>query len=210
MELDVRMTATSPPRLAYFESLYQAETDPYGVRDRWYEKRKRALLLDSLPRRRFTSAYEPGCGTGELTAQLAERCDHVLASDWSAGALQTAQKRNASYEHVTIERQMLPNDWPVARGPFDLIVLSELGYFLDSRAMNTVASHCAASLSDTGVLVACDWKPDFSERALSTRDVQATLSFIGLRRLVLHEEDDFVLRVWSVDPRSVAQREGIR
>lgn len=197
-------------RLDYFESLYCSAEDPYGVRDRWYEQRKRALLLHSLPQQRFNAAYEPGCGTGELTLELANRCDQLIASDWSTTALAVARHRNAYHRHVTIERQTLPDDWPTEHVPFDLIVLSELGYFLDSHAMNEVADRCAASLSEKGILVACHWKPDFEKRVLSTGQVHAALSCIGLHQIVSIEDDDFVLKVWSADPRSVAQREGIR
>jgi len=45
---------------------------------------------------------------------------------------------------------------------------------------------------------------------LSTEAVHADLSSLGLTRLLRHEEDDFLLQVWSRDGRSVAEREGIR
>lgn len=202
------MTLSS--RNAYFESLYADQEDPYGVRHRWYEQRKRALVLASLPHRQFGSAYEPGCGTGELTAELAGRCEALLASDGSLKALASAHARNGGFPHVTLEHQVLPEQWPTQHSPFDLIVLSELGYFLDEPGMKTIARRCASSLSDAGVLVACDWKPDFDARVLSTDQVHAVLASIGLRQIVLHEEDDFVLRLWAKDARSVAQQEGIR
>lgn len=202
------MTAAAG-RHGYFEALYTASGDPYAVRTRWYEQRKRALLLAALPQPRYTRAYEPGCGTGELTAALAQRCDAVLASDFSEGALAAARERTAGQRNVRIERHALPGDWPLGR-PFDLIVLSELGYFLDADAMREVARRCSETLSAGGTLVACDWRPDFAERALSTGQVHAALAGLGLKRLVCHEEDDFLLQLWCGDARSVAQREGIR
>lgn len=204
------MNRTTELRRAYFESLYNAANDPYGVQDRWYEQRKIAVLLASLPRKWFASGYEPGCGSGVLTAELANRCERLLAGDWSQGAVATARQRTSHSKNVTIEQHALPLDWPGKRGPFDLIVLSELGYFLDRQGMNEIAQHCARSLSSTGVLVACDWKPDFAERALATKDVHTALAGIGLPQLVAHEEDDFILRVWARDHRSVAEQEGIR
>ena len=203
---------------AYFESLYGASNDPYALRTRWYEARKRAVLLAALPRRRYASAYEPGCGIGELTRQLADRCDHLLASDFNADAVAAAHQRvvRIGIGQVTVERHVLPQDWPPidpARplgGLFDLIVLSEVGYFLDQGAMEVVARHCHASLAAAGTLVACDWRADFSERVLPTDAVHAALAESGLARIVAHEEADFVLHVWSRDGRSVAQQEGIR
>jgi len=66
---------------SYFDGLYGASDDPYALRVRWYEERKRALILATLPRRRYQRAFEPGCGIGEFTVALSTRCDMVLASD---------------------------------------------------------------------------------------------------------------------------------
>lgn len=198
------------PMQAYFEGLYGANDDPYGLDDRWYEQRKRALLLASLPRPRYRNAYEPGCGAGALTAELAPRCQALLAADFSARAVEVTRTRTASLPGVRVERHRLPDDWPGASGPFDLIVLSELGYFLDADAMAVLAQRCAGSLAADGTLLACDWRIDFPQRRLATQSVHALLENLGLHRLARHEEDDFLLQVWSADARSVAQREAIR
>lgn len=195
---------------SYFEGLYDASDDPYGLRDRWYEERKRALMLGALPQRRYRSAFEPGCGAGEFTRALADRCDALQASDRSARAVDIARRRCADRPQVRIAQQDLPADWPVGEGPFDLIVLAELGYFLDDDAMRVLSRRCADSLAADGTLLACDWRPDFSERRLATDTVHAHLEALALTRLVRHEEADFVLQVWSRDGRSVAQRDGIR
>jgi SAM-dependent methyltransferase len=193
----------------HFEKLYACTDDPYGLRTRWYEQRKRDLLLASLPRPRFALCYEPGCGNGELTAQLAARCDAVLASDFSAHSLRAARERTRDHHHVRLEQHVLPNQWPVAE-KFDLIVLSEVLYFLPIHAVRTVAQHCERGLAPDGVLVACDWRADFAGRTCATAAVHAQLQHIGLHTAVAHDEDDFSLRVWTRDMRSVAQREGIR
>lgn len=194
----------------YFESLYAASEDPYALRHRWYEARKRALLLAALPRERFRSAYEPGCGAGELTLALSQRCDHLLASDFSAHAVDIARKRTSGLTHVHVAHHVLPADWPREAGCFDLVVLSELGYFLDLDDMHLLATRCEETLGADGTLVACDWMPDFRQRRLSTKEVHGALASLGLARLAFHEEEDFVLQVWTRDARSVAEREGIR
>ncbi len=195
---------------AYFDRLYGASDDPYALRTRWYEERKRALLLAALPERRYRRVFEPGCGVGELTALLAERTDHLLASDGSERAVAIAARRCRDLPQVRVVRQALPEDWPHAAGPFDLIVLSEVGYFLEAAAMARLARCCEQSLTAGGTLVACDWRPDFDARALPTVAVHASLEALGLPRLLRHEEDDFLLQAWSRDARSVAERDGIR
>lgn len=198
-----------PGLQAHFDALYAQSEDPYGTRARWYEQRKRDVLLASLPRSRFRRCYEPGCGSAELTVALAARCDTVLAADFSPTALQAARSRTMGLANVRLERHALPADWPSAQR-FDLVVLSELSYFLDLPALQQIAQHCANSLDQDGVLVACDWLPDFAGRAASTAAAHGTLAAIGLVPLVAHHEDDFRLLVLARDPRSVAQREGIR
>ncbi|MGO4396354.1 class I SAM-dependent methyltransferase [Variovorax sp. M-6] len=195
---------------SYFDALYGASEDPYALRTRWYEERKRALLLATLPQRRYRRAYEPGCGTGELTLALSKRCEEILASDGSERAIRIARERCHGLHNVRVAQQELPYAWPHDAGHFDLIVLSELGYFLDEPSMRRVANCCDLSLDADGTLIACDWRPKFRERALSTAEVHAALDAIGIPCTIRHEEEDFLLQVWSRDGRSVAEREGIR
>jgi SAM-dependent methyltransferase len=197
-------------REGYFAALYGDSPDPYGLRTRWYEARKQALMMASLPRKRYARAYEPGCGVGETTAALAGRCDQLLASDFSARAVQLALERTREWPQVRVEHHRLPADWPRAATPFDLIVLSEIGYFFDVEEWRDVARLCRQSLAVGGTLVACHWQAGFAERRQATREVHAALAAIGLPRILRHQEDDFLLEVWEDDGRSVAQRDGIR
>lgn len=192
-----------------FDALYGGRDDPWQVSSRWYEQRKRALLLASLPKARYRRAFEPACGTGELTRTLADRCDAVLASDFSREAVRLAGLKLTGATNVRVERQDLPADWP--QGQFDLIVVSEWAYYLDGAALAAVSLLCGGSLADDGTLVACHWLPGFEDRHQDTVAVHAALgSYPGLRRVVHHHEPDFLLEVWSLQDRSVAQLEGLR
>lgn len=195
---------------AAFDQLYRSGEDPYGVHSRWYEARKRAILLAALPRARYGRAFEPACGIGVLTRELALRCDHVLASDFSARAVAATYEGTRDLPNVDVMQQAVPDQWPQMPGGFDLIVLSELGYFLSARDMAGVAQRCAQSLSPGGTLLACHWKPDFDERRLTTQTVHGMLDALGLHRLASYEDADFRLAVWDRGALSVAQREGIR
>ncbi|APA67515.1 class I SAM-dependent methyltransferase [Janthinobacterium sp. 1_2014MBL_MicDiv] len=208
-------TTPDDPRGAYFDQLYRHDADPWLVRQRWYEERKRALLLASLPQQRYRHAYEPGCGNGELTVDLARRCERVLAADLSAEALQLAQRRLEQAGHagnVSFARHRLPQDWPrILPGgdKFDLIVISEIAYYLSPEELARVVEHSVAGLAPGGSIVACHWRAPFAQRIQSTVRVHAAFQDApGLHRLLRHEETDFLLGVWSNDARSVAQREG--
>jgi len=194
---------------AYFEQMFAASDDPWSMRLRWYERRKRALLLACLPREHYRSAFEPGCANGETTLALASRCERLLSCDTAQGAVQAARQRLAGIDHVRIERGRLPRDWPAE--VFDLVVLNELGYYLDAADLQQVAKAAAASLSDDGHVLACHWREAIEGCPLDAEGVHRLLDqHLGLTRVLRHEEADFILEIWARDPRSVAQHEGLR
>ena len=194
----------------YFDELYRHSDDPWKLREGWYESRKRALTLALLPRTRYRNAFEPGCANGELTVELAKRCDRLLAADLHERAVELARERVAGITHVRVEQRTVPREWPTEAGPFDLIVISEFAYYLDSAELETLASRIAASLTTDGTLLACHWRRPFAE-ALETADAAHALfdARCGLTRLAHHDEADLLIDVWSRDARSVAQREGL-
>ncbi|WNG27441.1 hypothetical protein F0U62_28050 [Cystobacter fuscus] len=119
--------------MAHFERMYADSEDPWEYRRRWYERRKRALTLAMLPHARYARAFEPGCSIGELSAELAARCDALLVSDGSEAAVRVARRRLAPWPHVRVEQRLLPDAWP--EGTFELVVLGEFGYYLDAKAL---------------------------------------------------------------------------
>lgn len=131
------MTESSGNRLpdSYFRLLYRDSADPWGFAHRWYEQRKCALTLAALPRARYRRALEPGCSIGVLTAMLATRCDEIVATDVVDNALAAARARLAEIGgHVDCRRWAFGSDWE-SLGRFDLVVLSEVAYYLDATAL---------------------------------------------------------------------------
>ena len=196
-----------PPR--YFDDLYATHDDPWGFTDRWYEQRKRALLLASLPRPRFARAFEPGCSIGVLTAELAPRCESLLATDVAEKALEAAAARVAGAPGVVLERRRVPAQWPA--GAFDLVVLSEVGYYCSGPDLEVLAERAASSLTPDGVLVACHWRHRVADYPVSGDAVHAALrARPGLEVLAEHVEEDFRLDVLVRAPAtSVARASGV-
>ncbi len=139
------------------DRLHRDEPDPWGVDTRWYERRKRALLLAALPRDRFRHVLEIGCSTGALTAALAERADRVLGVDRSVAALAAARQRLADLPQAAVADLDIPEAWP-DEGPFDLVVVSEVGYFLSPQALDALVDRVAAGLARDGVVALCHWR----------------------------------------------------
>lgn len=191
----------------YFDELYRRD-DPYGYRDRWYEERKRALLLAALTKRRYATGWEFGCSNGELSAALATRCDTLLATDLSPRAVVLATQRTAGLGNVTVVRAAHPADWP--SGKFELIVFSEVGYFLTPTELVDCARRLRASLAPTGLLVACHWQRAFSEARTVPAEVHRLLqATLALPQLFHYGDGDILLGGWAFDRASVASREGL-
>ncbi len=193
----------------YFDRRYQRADDPWGFESRWYERRKRALTLAVLPRRRFVATFEPGCGTGLLSAELARRSDRLLAGDIAAAATEATRRRLAGLGNVTVRQLTVPAQWPAEA--FDLVVLSELGYYLDDQDLDLLVERAVGSLTDDGVMVGCHWRHPVADHRRSGDEVHERLSAAGgLSSLARYCDDDVVLDVWVRGaPTSVAAAEGL-
>lgn len=190
----------------YFEQLFDGNDDPWAFRQRWYEQRKRALTLASLPRRHYPSIFEPGCANGELSAELALRCDRLLVCDTSARAVALASQRLQGSPHASVMQGRLPHDWP--QEPFDLIVFSEVGYYLDETDLRACIQRMRESLGENGQLLACHWRPAIDGCPLDAEQVHRMLADeLGLPRISSHREADFVLEVFGRQRSSIAQQE---
>jgi trans-aconitate methyltransferase len=180
---------------SYFDDLYAASPDPWGFASRWYEQRKRALTLALLPAPRYASAFEPGCSIGVLTRELATRCDDLLATDVSAAAVHATRARCADLPHVRVEQGGLPVGWPPDVP--DLVVLSEVAYYLEAHEAREVARRAARS--DT--VLAVHWRHHVADYPLGGDEVHKMLGEAAA--------DDLISDVWSRDARSVATRGGL-
>ena len=176
------------------EEKFRRSPDPWGFRTRWYERRKRAILLASLPRERFDRALELGCANGELTADLADRCTQVVAVDGADSALRLARDRLQTATGVVLEQRYLPDDWP--EGVFDLVIVSEIAYYWSPDALADAIARIDASLTSDGVIVLCHWRHPMADAAISAGLVHAAFdAATGWARAVHHGEEDFVLDV---------------
>ena len=195
----------------FFTDFYAGERDPWGFETRWYEERKRAITLASLPAARYGNVLELGSSIGVTTALLADRADALLATDIAESALEVARERLAGRDNVVFERRTLPGDWPP--GSFDLIVVSEVGYYLSSAELDVLIDRILGSLAADATVVTCHWRHPVEEYPLDgdtvTERFRERLN-PALDLLVTHTERDFVLDVFRSAPgRSVAQETGL-
>lgn len=197
------------PRDAVFDGMFESSEDPWDVDSSWYERRKRAATLAAPLTERLGRVLEVGCSTGVLTAELAPRADSVLALDVSAEALRRAGERLSSWgDRVELRRARVPRDWP--EGTFDLVVLSEVGYFWTPEDLAEVGRRLPGALAPGGTVLLCDWRHPVDGWPLDGEDVHEALRELpGLEVLVRHEEEDFLVELLGPPGAdSPARREG--
>ncbi|BAH48493.1 putative methyltransferase [Rhodococcus opacus B4] len=203
------MSAMDP---GYFESMYAESADPWGFDERWYERRKYALTLAALPRPHYRRAFEPGCSIGVLTAQLARRCDRVVATDVVSGAVERARdrlRREGVAGRVELCLASLVGPWPP--GTFDLVVFSEVLYYLTPAELGTTLNRAVDSLEDGGTLIAVHWQhhvPEYPQTGRAVHDAIAATD--GLDPAGSYRDTDFHLDVYTRGPvPSVAAADGL-
>src|SRR5271168_3330977 len=184
---------------SYFESMYTESGDPWQLADRWYECRKYAITMAMLPAPRYRHAFEPGCSIGVLTEHLAAHCDHVTATDVAAAALdatdarlQVCGRRNT----VTLLRSSLDSPWPP--GDFDLVVLSEVGYYLSAETLRTVLDNECPRLARRATVIAAHWRHRVPEYPLSGDQANEVIAATaGFNHLASYRDDDAVIDVFD-------------
>lgn len=197
---------------AYFDQMYAGVDDPWQLSTRWYEQRKYAITLATLPNRHYRHAFEPGCSIGTLTALLAQRCDRVTAVDVADAAVRSADARlreAGCRDRVTLTRSSLDAPWPP--GPFDLLVLSEVAYYLDADALAEVLRRECTRLQPDANIVAAHWRHPVSDYPLTGDAAHEVIAATpGLTALGCYRDSDVVVEVFTIgDGRSVAAREKV-
>jgi cyclopropane fatty-acyl-phospholipid synthase-like methyltransferase len=150
------MSETRPTlKPEYFDALYTADPDPWNFAASPYERAKYTLTLNAMPKPRYRSALEVGCSIGVLTRLLASRCDAVLAIDAAPTPLVEARRRCADLPGVRLEQMFVPEQWPA--GVFELILLSEVVYYLSREDVARLAAKVTRSLEPGGSVILVHW-----------------------------------------------------
>lgn len=204
-ERDGAAPAPRPTTAEYFERKYQAQADPWDYRTSPYEAAKYDVTLAALRRGRYRRALEIGCSIGVFTARLAAYCDSLLAIDLAPSALDRARQHCALLPQVRFQQLRIPAGWPP--GWFDLIVISEVGYYLMEEELADTRDHCLASLWPGGDLLLAHWTPPIDDALQSGDRVHDLLgASAGLRRLVSRREPTFRLDLLRRAPTAPAAR----
>ena len=190
-------TSQGGVELPDFDALYDADPDPWNVETAWYERRKLDIVMASLPRERYASTWEPGCGPGFVSQRLAGRTERLFATDPSRVAIAAAAERCRHLEHVRFEVASLL-ETPREPG-FELVVIAEFLYYVErlGSALEAIWDQVAAN----GQVAFVHWAHHPDDAFRSGTDMHQTVisdaGRRGARHLVLHEDADFRLDVFE-------------
>jgi SAM-dependent methyltransferase len=148
-----------------FERIYGLEHDPWRCESSASERAKYRHTLAALGGRRYSRALEVGCGIGVFTLDLALRCDAVVALEPSATALSRARRRLRFARHVRVVQGAIPDDLPA--GPFDLVVCSEVLYYLREPLVLEALAELEQRIVPGGTLIAVHYAPSLGSRMIA-------------------------------------------
>lgn len=177
-----RHTESLPPD--YFAERYAADPDPWDFETSAYERAKYGATLAALPRLRYASGLEVGCSIGVLTEALARRCDALLALDVAEVALDRARARCAGLDHVTFAMAQVPDAYP--DGAFDLILLSEVVYYLTADDVARLAGRVRDTLAPGGDIVLVHWTGETHYPLTGNEAAEAFIAGASAFTTVLH------------------------
>lgn len=104
-------------------------SDPYRYDASPYEVARLEGMAKALEGRRYGKALEVGAAEGHFTRRLAGMSDRVMALELSPVALERARAATAGLPVDFTETDV--RAWNGRGGPFDVVVLGEVLYYLD-------------------------------------------------------------------------------
>jgi SAM-dependent methyltransferase len=156
-----------------FEERYSAEPDPWRTLTDPYERNKMERTLEACGPGPFTAVCDLGAGIGGLTVRLAPRARSLLALDAAPTAVAAARERLATFAQAEVRVAALPDQLP--DGPFDLVVASEVLYYLRPGGPERVAAWLETALVPGGRVVAVHWTGWATDLRHDADEVAATL-----------------------------------
>ena len=141
----------------YFDKVYDVNTDPWNFETSVYEKEKYAVTIRALDRKIYQHVFEVGCSIGVLSEMLANRSRNLLAVDASEAPLIKARQRLLNCKNVVIDKMNIPAEF--IDTSCDLIVLSEVAYYLNDVDLQILREKTMLQLVTGGQLLMVHWTP---------------------------------------------------
>jgi SAM-dependent methyltransferase len=170
--------------VAGFDLKFRGNVDPWNYRHSRFEHQKRKVLIEACGCAKRGRGLELACANGETTRELSQLCLKLTAIDGSPTALAEAQRRHGHIQGLKFLRASLPTEMP--KGPFDLIVVSEIAYYLRSHDLARLARNLPYALAPGGRVIVLDHRrrfPDAAQHSGRAHQMLCALLRRSLRRV---------------------------
>lgn len=156
-----------------FEARYRSDPDPWSYTSSDYERDKYDATLAACGDGPFAHALELGSSIGVFSERLAPRCQRLQTIDAAPTAVAEAKRRLAGAGQVEAILGVIPEAIPP--GPFDLVVASEILYYLLPVALSATLGTLRDRMAPGARLVAVHWRPEGPERPFTAEAVHDQL-----------------------------------
>lgn len=198
-----RVAAALPDRLVppemrpgFFDHFFD-DGDPFGFDVNPEERLKFRRTLEVCGEAARGRVLELGCAVGTFTEELAPVASEVLAVDVSQAAVEQVRRRLRDHPHVRASAMTVPTEFP--DGPFDLVVASDVLYYLAVNELGRCVSRIEAALAMGGVFVAVHYVPRMGS-VLSGDEAHDVISARTTLRHDLSERTEFgAARTYRID-----------
>jgi SAM-dependent methyltransferase len=178
-----------PIDVAGFEHKFRENIDPWDYASSPFERFKRRVLIRTCGLAKHGRVLELGCANGETTRALKRISLRLLAVDGSMTAIAAAKRRLGGSAHVSFSCLTIPEEMP--QGPFDLIIISELAYYLPPHRLSLLGRRVSASLAYGGRAVVLNHRRMFGDGAQHPALAHQRLIFLLKRSLGLIDRAQF-------------------
>jgi cyclopropane fatty-acyl-phospholipid synthase-like methyltransferase len=178
-----------------FERRYREQADPWGYETSAYERAKYDATILACGPGPHECALELGSSIGVLSQRLAPTCRRLVTIDGAPTAIRAARARLAgSGSGVEVLQGRIPDDVPA--GPYDLVVASEILYYLDEEALRQTFALLRRQMEPDARLVAVHWRRPGPERPFTAAEIHGYLRETPwLSPLARGDTDDYLLDV---------------
>ena len=196
----------APETLRHLSDLYSRSADPWDHDTSAYERDKHAETVKAAGRGPHREALEIGCGNGALAARLAPLCARLTVIECIPAAAALARDRLRVFPHVTViegDSRVLPVQAP------DLVVLSEMLYFLPPREIADLASRIDGQAAPDCRVVSVNWLGSTDEELSGREAADFLAGHLGHWRIARHGFGDYIMDVFDAPRRAASPpREG--
>ncbi len=156
-----------------FEAREREGLDAWDYEQSDYEHARYEATLEACGHGPFSNALELGGSIGVFTEMLAPRCRALTTIDVARTGAAMTRTRLADLPHVRVIRGAIPDAVPEQQ--FDLIVASDILYYLQPADLDHTLALIRARLVTGGRLVAVHWRGPGPERASAAAQMHARL-----------------------------------